>query len=394
MMNIAIIAVAYNRVDSLERLLNSLDQAIYPEGRNVPLIISVDKSNTDKVELFSDAFQWTHGVKIVDKHEVNLGLRPHMLSLGKWFEHYDAIIILEDDIIVSPNFYTYTIQTVNKYYNCPSIAGISLYGYSYNYHTLIPFQPIKDENDVYFMNCAMSWGEVWMRDSWRLFYEWYLQHQDFPVMNHLPSSICRWNKKSWLKYHTRYCIENNKYFVHPFVSLSTCFSEPGEHSQGSDTAYSQVVMQQGIKESYLLPDFGGKAEYYDGFFENKSLYTTLGYSSEELCIDLYGEKKNRLNCRYWLTAEVRNYRILKSFGLGYRPIELNVISNFPGNQLYLYDTQYVEKNPNSPNHNVLLYNYHIHTIESFIYQYGYFNVVKELLGMFFRKITRFHKKTK
>ena len=132
-MNIAIIAVTYNRPRSLARLLDSLEQAYYPTNQNITLIISVDKSNTDEVEKFADQYKWPHGTKIVDRHEQNLGLRPHMMSLGKWFEQYDAIVVLEDDLVVSPNYYTYTVQTVEKYHSCPAIAGISLYGFSVNY---------------------------------------------------------------------------------------------------------------------------------------------------------------------------------------------------------------------------------------------------------------------
>lgn len=384
MNNIAIIAVAYNRVDSLSRLLKSLDLAYYEE--DVTLIISVDKSNTDIVERFADKYEWKHGEKIVDKHEKNLGLRSHMMSLGKWFDEFDAIVVLEDDIVVSPNFYTYTKQTVEKYSFCQNIAGISLYGFSINYQIGLPFQPIKDEHDVYFMNCAMSWGEVWMRDSWKKFYEWYLSHQDFPMMKHLPRSICLWNQKSWLKYHTRYCIEENKYFVHPYTSLCTNFGDAGEHSDGTSNTIYQVPMQCGKKTSFLLPDFDSKAVFYDGFFENIELYNLLGYTPDELCIDLQGEWHNRLNKRYWLTTEVEDYKIVRSFGLNYRPIDLNVLNNNEGNQIFLYDTTVAVKNPNKKNRKSFLYRYYLSNMFYFVRSYGFGYVLKDLFEVIKRKI--------
>lgn len=386
MNNIAIVAVAYNRVDSLSRLLNSLDLAYYEE--DVTLIISVDKSNTDVVEHYADNYKWKHGEKIVDKHEKNLGLRSHMMSLGKWFDEFDAIVVLEDDIVVSPNFYTYTKQAVEKYSFCQNIAGISLYGFSINYQIGLPFQSVKDEHDVYFMNCAMSWGEVWMRDSWKKFYEWYLEHQDFPIMKHLPHSICSWNQKSWLKYHTRYCIEENKYFVHPYVSLTTNFGDAGEHSDGTSNTIYQVPMQYGEKKTFQLPDFSSKAVFYDGFFENISLYEHLGYTSNELCLDLQGEWHNRLNKRYWLTTEVVDYKIIRSFGLNYRPIEVNVLNNNAGNQIFLYDTTIVEKNPNKKNNKSMLYHYHLSNMFYFIRKYGISYTIMDLVELFKIKIKR------
>lgn len=384
MNNIAIVAVAYNRVDSLSRLLNSLDLAYYEE--DVTLIISVDKSNTDIVERFADNYKWKHGEKIVDKHEKNLGLRSHMMSLGKWFDRFYAIVVLEDDIVVSPNFYTYTKQTVEKYHVCPNIAGISLYGFSINYQIGLPFQPVKDEHDVYFMNCAMSWGEVWMRDSWKKFYEWYLSHQDFPMMKHLPRSICLWNQKSWLKYHTRYCIEENKYFVYPYASLSTNFGDAGEHSDGTSNTIYQVPMQCGKKTSFLLPDFDSKAVFYDGFFENIELYNVLGYTPDELCIDLQGEWHNRLNKRYWLTTEVEDYKIVRLFGLNYRPIDLNVLNNNEGNQIFLYDTTVAVKNPNKKNRKSFLYRYHLNNMFYFVRSYGFGYALKDFVEVIKRRL--------
>lgn len=377
-MNIAIVAVAYNRVDSLTRLLNSLDKAYYNDS-SPTLIISVDKSKTDVVERYADDYQWHYGKKIVDKHEQNLGLRAHMMSLGKWFENYDAIVVLEDDIVVSPNFYSYACQAVEKYYSCSKIAGISLYSFSINYQTGAPFVPIKDEHDAYFMNCAMSWGEVWMRDSWVRFYDWYLKHQDFPVLKHLPRSICSWNQKSWLKYHTRYCIEENKYFVHPYTSLTTNYSDAGEHSDGGNTVY-QVEMQAGNKKDFYLPDFDSNAVCYDGFFENSVLYKLLSLSQEELCLDLQGEWYNRLNRRYWLTTRVANYKIVKSFGLNYRPIETNVMNNTPGRQIFLYDTTVAVKNSKRENKDEMLYHYHIISMFFFVRKYGYNNFLSSMFS--------------
>lgn len=384
-MNIAIIAVAFNRVKSLQRLLNSLKNAYYP-ANEVTLIISIDKSNTNAVENFADNFIWPYGKKIVDKHEKNLGLRPHMLSLGKWFDSFDAIVVLEDDIVVSPNFYIYTIQAVKTYCSCPNVAGISLYSFCMNYQTGLPFTPIKNEYDSYFMNCAMSWGEVWMRDSWNLFYNWYLHHEDFTTVPHLPTRLCRWNKKSWLKYHTRYCIEENKYFVHPYVSLSSNFGDVGEHnSEGGHTAY-QVELQQGMKKNYAFPEFGSKAVYYDGFFENKALYEHFGMTSDNLCIDLQGEWRNRLNKRYWLTTEVKNYRIVKSYGLNFRPLELNVLLENDGSQIFLYDTQILEKKSTSLFRNTVLYRYRIDNIAILIIKHGLWYTLKDFIDLLRQRI--------
>ena len=149
--DIAIVVVGYNRVDSIARLLHTLSTAYYPHN-NVPLIISIDKSETDIVEKYADEFNWNYGNKRVIKHTQRMGLRNHILSIGKLFDQYEALIVLEDDLSVSPNFYLYAQQTVDKYKNDDRIAGISLFSFAINYQTQRFFLPIKDENDVYFMN--------------------------------------------------------------------------------------------------------------------------------------------------------------------------------------------------------------------------------------------------
>lgn len=134
------------------------------------MIISIDKSNTDEVERFADEYEWEFGDKIVVKHQQNLGLKRHVLSQGKWLEEYDAIVVLEDDVVVAQDYWHYVKQCVVRYQHMDEIAGISLYGFSVNYHLFHPFIPLhKDENDVYMMHCAMSWGEVWMRNAWKSF---------------------------------------------------------------------------------------------------------------------------------------------------------------------------------------------------------------------------------
>lgn len=364
--NIAIVAVAYNRIDTLKRLLTSLEEADY--GCDSPtLIISIDKSDTDIVEVFSDEYFWPYGKKIISKHESNMGLHKHMMSLGQWFDLFDNLVVLEDDIIVSSSFYLYAQKAINIYSGNMSIAGISLYGFSTNYQNGQSFIPIKNQYDGYFMNCAMSWGQIWMKSQWKAFYEWYLLNIKFEYSSEIPPCLFMW-KKSWLKYHTRYCIEENKYFVFPYCSLSTNTGSVGTHSAQDDYTY-QVPLQQ-TKTDFHLPLSVKDAICYDAFFENKCIYDVLGYSPKDLCIDLSGTNKNNQNKRYWLTNTVSDYKILKSYGMSYRPIEVNVIRDYSGNDIFLYDTYVFALNKNKTNNKRFLYACNYKSILQIIGLYG------------------------
>ena len=352
-MNIAICIIAYNRIDSLKRVLTSLEQSYYDES--VTLIISIDKSNTTQVEDFAKQYHWKQGEKRVITHPENLGLRKHVLKCGDLLQEYDALIVLEDDVSVAPSFFHYAKQCVKKYADDDNIAGISLYNFPLNYQNQLPFYPLHSDSDVYLMQCAQSWGQVWMKKQWFAFKEWYYNNsEEFGELAHLPKAICIWPKSSWLKYHTRYCIENNKYFVYPYISLSTNNADAGTHYSKKTTLY-QSQLFYGKKNTYNL----NPTIYYDGFFENEILNKTLGIPKEDLCIDFYCEKSNRLKKRYWLTRLQLPYKILKSFSLSLKPFEWNVINDINGYELYLYDTNSIENKvfiPTKQLFNLYMYN--------------------------------------
>jgi len=153
----AIVAVAYTRPHSLDRLLGSLDAAQYPAGTQVPLIISIDHGDNQDVLALAEAFDWRHGEKQVIYQPQNLGLKAHILACGNLAEQYGAVILLEDDLYVSPQFYQFSLQSLAFYDDDPLIKGISLYNHRANVHAdNLPFIPVEDGNDVYFMQMPAS----------------------------------------------------------------------------------------------------------------------------------------------------------------------------------------------------------------------------------------------
>lgn len=385
-MDIAIVVVAYNRVDSLSRLLKSLLNASYLDTP-VSLIISVDHSDTSEVEDFADAFKWPFGKKQVVKYATNLGLRKHILSIGNFLDQFDAIIVLEDDLEVSPAFFCYAKQTVAKYYKDTNIAGISLYGYHLNYQTCDPFIPYRDQYDVYFINCAMSWGQIWMKHQWKEFKHWYDDHQDFTQSDDVPAVLMNWPKSSWLKYHIRYCIENNKSFVMPYVSYTTNNADLGTHVSAHDSAYLwQVPLQEAPIMQLRLPEYGVDGVYYDGFYENKVLYKHLGLTEGNCCLDLNMSHSDK-NKQYWLTTRRENYKIIRSYGVRYRPIECNVLKDCPGAGIFLYDTTRCEKHTSRwQTRRVLLYRFNIGSIYAVLRKYGFGYCIMDICASIFHII--------
>lgn len=334
----AVVVVGYNRIAGMLRLLESLENAQYG-GDHLTLIISLDNCGSSGPEETAKAFSWSHGEKVVRTFTERQGLRNHILSCGDFLKEYDAIAVLEDDLVVSPAYYQYMKQAVEFYKGCKEIAGISLYSHKMNVNMDLPFMPEPAGQDVFFMQFAQSWGQIWMKEQWFEFRKWYEEHKEEPVEGeNIPEFVSNWPKTSWLKYHIKYCIVKNKYFVYPYDSLTTCFSDAGEHSKETNTVY-QVPMAAKAKEHYCFEKPGIESVRYDAFFERQGLGKSLGVLDDELCTDLYGTKGNREGKRYWLTREAGDFQVIKGFDLCMRPQECNILREIEGNQIFLYDTE-------------------------------------------------------
>lgn len=336
MSNIAIVVITYNRLDSLKRLIYSLTQANYDD--QVDLIVSIDRSNIfEKIHEYVSTIKWPHGVMEIRTTPSRLGLKQHVMRCGEILQTYEHVIVLEDDLYVSPGFYQYTKEMIAKYESNEDIAGISLYNYPRNQYANLPFSPQFDEYDVYFMKIASSWGQVWSRQKWAKFLEWYNSNPNIEEL-HLPEHIKLWGDKSWLKYHHAYCAALNKYFVYPRMALSTNFSEPGEHAS-LDSTY-QVELLNGVKSNYRTPDSLENSIRYDEFFENENIKKNINIP--DLTIDLYGKKY--IYERYVLTTKHLNKKIIKSYALRMKPWEVNVTHNIEGADFFLYDFNVEERN--------------------------------------------------
>lgn len=342
-MKIPIVIVAYNRPRSLNRLLTSVSNAYYPDG-SIDLIISIDKgaNNQDVLDL-AHKFNWQHGDKKVVYQEVNLGLRKHILKCGGLSLEYGAVIVLEDDLFVSPNFYLFTKQALQFSSGKESIGGISLYSHKLNVHTRDNFSPLEDGFDNWYFQFASSWGQAWTKEQWSGFMDWYHKNPDIDSNKDVPAYVRSWSPKSWLKYNIAYLIEKDYYFLYPKIALATNFSDAGTHV-GNDSTIYQVPLDHGERREYRFSEINTGKAIYDAFFESKILGEVLGLNNDELLIDLYGYKKNYPR-RYVLTSRIMDFKILKSYGKSLKPQEDNVLRNIEGTELFLYDTSVTEGNP-------------------------------------------------
>lgn len=339
MKKIAIIVPTYKRPVALSRLLDSIKKACYTNNAIITLFISVEGESDSKVIEIADAFEW-HTEKIVIKHEIRLGLRNHIIFCGDQVKNYDAVIVLEEDLMVSPYYLEYAIQILSHYDSQEDrIASFSLYSFELNEYASLPFQAVDDGFDNYFIQTCSSWGQIWTREQWRSFRKWYESNQEYEVSkdDRLPEQVASWPDTSWKKYFNKYMVENNLYSVVPRISLTTNFGDVGEHHGGTDKF--QVSILNSSKE-WKLSKLHESGSVYDVFFEPvlQFMIDDLKYiSSNEISCDLYGLKHDVYEAKYVLTNRVcdNKLKIVAAYSNKMQPDILNVIYDIKGSDIYL-----------------------------------------------------------
>lgn len=337
----AIVSVGYNRLKSQRRMLESVKRADFSNYENVPLVISIDCSGDEVLYEYVRNFEWPYGDKYVLIREKRMGLKEHILACGDLTTYFKGIILLEDDLYVAKDFYNYTVQMDRAYGDCEKVASIALYSNEMNGFCWLPLVRLRNEADIFADQSICSWGEFWNTRMWLEFREWYDKTEIRWEELDMPYQIKVWTK-AWSKFFYAYMVINDKYSIYPYTSLSTNFSDAGEHGDANNTIV-QVSLQQGCRQYLTLPF--EQLVKYDIYSNNITLAEALGLSLDDVCLDLYGVRENDLNKRYYLTVKSLPYKVIHSFGLYMRPQELNVIEKVSGNDIFLYDTTIQGRKP-------------------------------------------------
>jgi hypothetical protein len=321
-----------------------VEAAEYPDTEDVPLVISVDGGGADDVIRIANTFEWPFGEKTVVVHAKNLGLRHHILSCGDLTKKYGAIIMLEDDLGVSKFFYKYSLQALDQFSDEEDIAGVSLYKHLVNVNCGSRFEPIDNGFGYFYMQFPQSWGQVWTRQQWSSFRNWYGVEANGKKTLDVPKYVNGWPESSWLKYFTSYVIDQGKFFVYPMNSLTTNFSDAGTHVRQKDNTY-QVPLAECCPP--IRPKGNAPVVCYDAYFEmlEASLHM-LGWKSDgdSVIVDLYGIRDLSMYAADQSLLTVRPCReSVQSYGLRLKPREMNVLLNVPGDGVFLTKRKYLEE---------------------------------------------------
>ena len=120
-----------------------------------------NEKSKEKIEVVRKFLKTITGFKSVTVFEspVNKGLANSIISgVNKILNLYGKIIVLEDDLITTPNFLDFMNQSLNFYEDNPKIQSIS--GYS------LKIKKKEVDSDVYFQKRAHSWSWGTWKEMW------------------------------------------------------------------------------------------------------------------------------------------------------------------------------------------------------------------------------------
>ena len=345
-MSIAIVLPCFKRVKTLSELCNTLLRADYI-GDRVDLIFSIDYSGCNDVRNFANSLVWPYGSKCIIAHKKNIGLRNNILFCGDLTSDYDAVIILEDDLEVTPSFYRYATQAAEFYKEDNRIGGISLFAYHLEEITVTEFHPYYEGFDGCFIQWASSWGQLWTRRQWEGFRSWYSEENDLSKVN-MPAQVKRWTR-SWKKYFIAYLVERKKYFLFPFYShVYNGNKAGGIHTTKSLTEVITSSPLDFSKRNFHFARFEEIQHKYDAFFQHEPVILNWGDEQIECEFDLFGHKENPQKPYIITSRKCSNLPIINSFDAGMIPMEQNIITHKSGVVFHLIQSKYYSETKRIP----------------------------------------------
>jgi hypothetical protein len=103
--------------------------------------------------------QWAKEVNIIE-HPHNQGFANNIINgIKAVLQEFDKIIVLEDDLVLSPYFLNYMNQALDLYQNTPQVMHISAYMY-----------PIQSNlPSTFFFNIPSVWGWATWKHAWHYY---------------------------------------------------------------------------------------------------------------------------------------------------------------------------------------------------------------------------------
>ena len=237
----------YNRPEELQQTVEALKRN-YLSGKSELFVFSDGAKNPDvapKVAEVRRYLKTISGFQSVSLEEspINRGLANSIIAgVSRVVKQYGKVIVLEDDLITTPNFLNFLNQALDYYQDHPQMMSIS--GYTMDLPSLKNY-----ESDFYLGYRAASWGWGIWKDRWELVdwemksyhsFKWNIRRQIQFMRGGMDMPYMLWKQMngrldSWA-IRLGYCqFENNLITVFPSQSKlkSIGFGDEATHTKSS-----------------------------------------------------------------------------------------------------------------------------------------------------------------
>lgn len=170
-MSIPIALFAYNRPAHLKLCLEFLENSQQKLEKRLPLYIFCDAAASKEQQVMVDetrkvAHAWVaqYGGAVIERTK-NRRFENITSGITALIEKYGKAIIVEDDVVVAPDFLSYMVEALYKYQDDPQVFMISGFMY-FNSQ-----KPRTSRPSTFFLNTAFiwgwaTWGRAWKHYTW------------------------------------------------------------------------------------------------------------------------------------------------------------------------------------------------------------------------------------
>ena len=236
-----------------------------------------DEQTIQSVRAFVNTIGGFKSIHIFEAKK-NKGLGLSIISgVTQVLLEHDKVIVLEDDLRITPNFLLFMNSCLNAYQHEPKVFSVS--GYSFDLG-----KDDKERYDAYFLNRGWSWGWATWKDRWEKVdwevkdYALFIQDIDAQKefskggsdLNKMLSKQMSGKLDSWAIRWFYHQFRSQGLTVYPVLSkvYNEGFDEDATHTIGSVKRYIPILDNLG-KHTFMLPTQIVESSFYQREFQKK-----------------------------------------------------------------------------------------------------------------------------
>ncbi len=346
---LAIVIMAHNRPAELRRLLASITAAEIEPGTTLVVSIDGGGDHHNAVRAIAEDVGWTHGDATIVEHD-RVGLVEHFHRCGDLTNEYDAIVLLEDDLVVGPAFHHWATAALGHAETDERIAGVSLAMPFFDGYQHLPFEPIIDGSDAIFAQVPWYDGMAWTHSMWQS----YRANRDAVIdpATQIHRSFESLGDDEWFPDAVRYLLTTGKYYLLPRAAQATNSGAAGTHFD-RQTDYFQVPLSMRGPAEWRVTSLDDSLAVYDDHLEPakrvvKRLVPEL--AEVDFAVDLLGVRDLTTVAEPHVITTRKCDAALRSWGASLHPLVANLIHDTAGADIHLAETTHVQTDAASDAH--------------------------------------------